>query len=770
MTKSSKKIRPKLTIGLDLGTAYLAIGALENGVYRPFESSIGGLQVPTIAYEDPNTGKWSFGHDAIMKSYNDTGDNLFMHVKRNLYERPHEKLYGGRYSAVEITAKLLSHARDLALSARPDLADYPQFGGNKRPAHELALVGSTPASWGIEPQTAYEESFKLSGFRAIYGFIAEPVAAARRVAHVGNIELKDGDRILTVDVGAGTTDITAIEYRRGVFHQLAAASGDAYLAGHDFTHAIAEDVAKVFRIPFKDVFGQGGLNLSNVRAKYRPRDMACVYAAEEAKRKLSVLEEVSVPVEFPKGRKTYSVTREHAAALWKPLIEQFTCCVAKSLDGTALGFEDITHFMLVGGSSRLPGLREAMAKAVGRDVSDIRVCTDSEHIVAAGAAEHAYYQDEASQALESGFGVTVLNPNTGDSRHLLLVEPGQIIPPDGSFVERSGFEIDRRGAKRVFVCRPFVCKTGVRATVVDGRDTFLADTETVPLEEIEADMTGFPEGEHAVAVGIKIDPNRRVRLLMRSVTRPDVEPLSVALSMRHANGERIISPGSFDILFLLDCSGSMAGAKLKMLKRAAKDFLTFAISQGANVGIVAFPDPLNGLDGKGRERREVSLLCPLTNSPEQLLSALDKLEARGGTPMHSALHESLRELAQREPSEQPLVILFTDGMPSEPDATIQAADTLKQQARLFTCGIGEDVLTPYLVSLASTPEDYFYAKVPEEILERVNEMIELVFRGQDRPQQALPAAAPTPAAPEVPQKDEHENDWDDLGLDDEEAA
>ncbi len=72
-----------LAVGIDLGTGF-AVDIFEGGRFQSIESPLDGSQIEMIVYHNPTTGKFHVSKDAILRSYNDEGDNLFVHVKRNI--------------------------------------------------------------------------------------------------------------------------------------------------------------------------------------------------------------------------------------------------------------------------------------------------------------------------------------------------------------------------------------------------------------------------------------------------------------------------------------------------------------------------------------------------------------------------------------------------------------------------------------------------------------------------------------------------------------
>lgn len=731
-TLSTQTNGRKLSIGIDLGTGFAAADIFEGSRFQAIESPLDGSQIEMVVYHDPESNKFHIGKEAYLRSFDDDGDNVFMHVKRNVPKRPDEVVYGDRFTPIEILTQILQLLRKLLVAARPELADYPQFGGNKRSADELAIIFTVPANWSIEQQSHYEVGIHDAGFVDFDGFIAEPIAAARRLAHVNTVSLKDGDRILVVDVGAGTTDIAALEYRRGVFHQVSAASGDGYLAGLDFTNALAQEIATANQVGWDGIYSEGGISLSDAAMDERQAVLGCWRAAEEAKKHLSVMDEATVTVELSEGRKTFSITLEQAHELWSGLIDRFKDSIRKSLRDCNLDFSVIEHPMLVGGTSRIPLLRTAMGEVMEKEPSEILVCTDSERIVSSGAAEHGFYQDEASQALEGGLGLTVFDPEESRHRNLLLIAPGQVLPADGFFFERSGFGIGVLNGSSTLVCNPFICRNGVRATVVQGRDTFLEETETIALEEVQAPLDDFPSGEHGLAVGVKVDATRKIRLLCRATDLSQVETISIPLVMEEGKHSPEKSFRTLDILLLLDCSKSMSKfGKLEMLRRGAQNFAKVALQNDASLGILAFPS-----DSKSTRNEGARLACDLCREQGRLSSAIESLTAGGGTPLHSAFDLALESFPARSESTGRFVVVFTDGMPSDPRKAERAADKLKAKARLITVGIGEDVVEPYLRSLATDPEDYFYADGAESIFDSFVGVTELLWRDSNEPDSA----------------------------------
>ncbi len=268
--------------------------------------------------------------------------------------------------------------------------------------------------------------------------------------------------------------------------------------------------------------------------------------------------------------------------------------------------------------------------------------------------------------------------------------------------------------------KPIVCKRGVTPAVVDGRDTFLEESEIVPLEEIDTEILGIPAGEQQVTLGIQVDPGKNLDLLVRPTSFPDVEPHKIRLSLNPRTGQtRLRMCDGMHVTLLLDCSGSMAGEKLKLLKQGANRFIDHAIERTASVSVVSFGG------GAGAQ-----LACPHTTDTKQLHKAVNALRADGGTPMAAALSLAREDFQSIESAIDKFTFLFTDGHPASTSGTARAASEVKQLSRLITIGIGDDVNKPFLIGIASSPEDYHPAKVPENILTVFGNLQTLYLAGE----------------------------------------
>lgn len=158
------------------------------------------------------------------------------------------------------------------------------------------------------------------------------------------------------------------------------------------------------------------------------------------------------------------------------------------------------------------------------------------------------------------------------------------------------------------------------------------------------------------------------------------------------------------ISLVSDDSNSTKGRKLANVKSSSKDLVTNLEGHNVALGLVTF--------GNG-----VSVETPLTTDFEVIKERIHKMEASGKTPFYKAMQAAYEKHLSKAKQEKVLVI-DTDGLPSyESESTIlDLGDNLKKEGiTIITIGIGEDVNSSFLRRLASTPEDYYFAKAPKDI-------------------------------------------------------
>jgi Mg-chelatase subunit ChlD len=148
-----------------------------------------------------------------------------------------------------------------------------------------------------------------------------------------------------------------------------------------------------------------------------------------------------------------------------------------------------------------------------------------------------------------------------------------------------------------------------------------------------------------------------------------------------------------NIIFLMDCSGSMYGKNITDARTAAMSFVERSLSQNRQIALVAFPG---------------GVITPLTSDKERFKNGLSLLTPIGSTPLAEGL-AATREMMKSKAGIQRVFVIVTDGHPDDPEAALSEAHRIRTSGgRLVTIGVGNQVRPEFLRSLATRPEDYHY--------------------------------------------------------------
>ena len=255
---------------------------------------------------------------------------------------------------VEVSADIL---RSLRMRAEESL-DQPV---------EKAVI-TVPAYFDDGARTATKDAAKLAGIEVLR-LVNEPTAAALAYG------LDNGAEGLyaVYDLGGGTFDISLLKMQKGVF-QVKATGGDAALGGDDFDHAIAEHLLA----ERKDGGATDDLDASDAKRLLK--------AARTVKESLTDQDSVEVTVPLNGKETKHSVTREQFDGMIAKLVARTTTITEQVLDDADVLPEDVKGVVLVGGSTRVPAVRKAVADLFEQEpLSDI----DPDEVVALGAALQA---------------------------------------------------------------------------------------------------------------------------------------------------------------------------------------------------------------------------------------------------------------------------------------------------------------------------------------------------------------------------------------------
>ncbi|MBO2928346.1 chaperone protein HscA [Pseudomonas sp. SLBN-26] len=363
---SPKPHQRRLAVGIDLGTTNSLVAAVRSGVAEPLPDAQGDVIVPSAvryhadrvevgrtardtALEDPlNTilsVKRLMGRG--LEDVKHLGEHLPYRFVAGESHMPFIETVQGVRSPVEVSAEILRALRQRAESS---------LGGEL-----VGAVITVPAYFDDAQRQATKDAARLAGLNVLR-LLNEPTAAA--VAY--GLDKQAQGVVAIYDLGGGTFDVSILRLTRGVFEVLAT-GGDSALGGDDFDHAIAGWIVE-----------QAGLSADlDAGAQRNLLQVAC--AAKEA---LTTADEVDVAY---RGW-TSSLTRAHFESLIEPMVARSLKACRRAVRDAGIEVEDVEAVVMVGGSTRVPRVREAVGGLFGREpLTDI----DPDQVVAIGAAIQA---------------------------------------------------------------------------------------------------------------------------------------------------------------------------------------------------------------------------------------------------------------------------------------------------------------------------------------------------------------------------------------------
>ena len=345
-------------IGIDLGTTNSCVSILEGDEPKVIQNPEGARTTPSVvAFKN---GETQVGEVAKRQAI--TNPNTVQSIKRHMGTDYKVDIEGKSYTPQELSAMILQNLKSTAENYLGDTVDK--------------AVITVPAYFNDGERQATKDAGKIAGLE-VERIINEPTAAA--LAY-GLDKTETDQKVLVFDLGGGTFDVSILELGDGVFEVLSTA-GDNKLGGDDFDQVIIDYLVSEFK-------KENGVDLSQDKmALQRLKD-----AAEKAKKDLSGVSQTQISLPFISAGENgplhleISLTRSKFEELADSLIKKTMEPTRQALKDAGLSTSEIDEVILVGGSTRIPAVQEAVKKEIGKEPHK---GVNPDEVVAMGAAIQA---------------------------------------------------------------------------------------------------------------------------------------------------------------------------------------------------------------------------------------------------------------------------------------------------------------------------------------------------------------------------------------------
>jgi len=346
-------------IGIDLGTTNSCVAVMEGGEAVVIPNAEGNRTTPSVVGFKKD-GERVVGETAKRQAITNP-DRTVSSIKRHMGTTHKETIEGKAYSAPEISAIILQKLK----------ADAEAYLG--QPVTQAVIT--VPAYFNDSQRQATKDAGNIAGLEVLR-IVNEPTAAALAYG----FEKQEDQTILVFDLGGGTFDVSILELGDGFF-EVKATSGDNHLGGDDFDQVVMEWLAGEFK-------KEHGIDLLKDKAAVqRLKD-----AAEKAKKELSgvVSTTISLPfitvVDGVPQHLELNLSRSKFDELTTSLVERTMSPTRQALSDAGMTPADIDKVVLVGGSTRIPAVQDAIKKLTGKEPHK---GVNPDEVVALGAAVQA---------------------------------------------------------------------------------------------------------------------------------------------------------------------------------------------------------------------------------------------------------------------------------------------------------------------------------------------------------------------------------------------
>ncbi len=662
-----------MNVGIDLGTTYSAVAYFDKqkGVPVILSNTEGEKTTPSVTHIEK--GKVCIGNEA--KNLMSTGDCNSVAFYKNMMGEKDVTYYldDKEYSAEDLSALYLKEL----------IKDIEQANGVKI---EGAVI-TCPAYFDEARRTATLNAGKRAGLNVLK-IINEPTSAI--IAYGLNGGPKKN--VMVYDLGGGTFDVTIAEVN-GAKIKVLTTNGDHSLGGKNWDSVLVDSLASQFN------------DEHNFDINTSPEDLLELQVTcEDVKKKLTTMKEVTAVVRYQGITGRYKVTREEFEEQTEFLLNQTELIIDKCFADmqangrSGFGWKDIDEVVLVGGSTRMPQVKEMIVTKFGKQPVTGNINVDT--IVASGAAIQAELC--VSERLVLSGKTTAGSLGGAPVSNKLEIRGADIEDITSHSLGMLAF--DKSGAE---IINSIILKKDSKIGVAEDKNyEFRGDVlhaYVLQGEEINPyecnllyhyEISGMPSGKNNICVSYLYNQNGIVEVSAKIIGGKE---LTVNKSTADETLEQIINrlkaernkpKENVEIMLLIDVSGSMDGEGIREAKKAMQSFVENTDLSCSSIAIERFG-----------QRHDTFL--SFTSDKSKILSSISKLEIDGAVGYTTEGKNLLGSLDYKFRKGNKVIVVLTDGAWDHETNAIQEADKLKSKGfKIFAVGVA-DANYKFLEKIAS---------------------------------------------------------------------